>query len=92
MNDFLFLQAALKLLLTSSFRNIKIIPTIAPTKKAIKSVNRVSCQPRKAPIMAPNFISPPPIPPLLKMAMAHRIPPPANNPKEESMRESILGI
>jgi len=52
----------------------------------------IHLQPRKAPIMAASFTSPPPIASFLKisepvMPMTNIIPPPASTPKAESMNE-----
>ena len=69
-----------------------IMPVIEPRKNPKKSASRVDCHPKKAPVIAANLISPPPIASFLKkklpaIAIRNKLPPPASTPNKESSGE-----
>jgi len=85
-------QKVLNLLYFLIFDKIKIIPVTAPRKNPKKSETIIYFQPRKAPIMAASFTSPPPIASFLKITepakpMINIIPPPASIPKAEFIND-----
>ena len=64
------------------------IPTTAPTTDPTIRVSMACCHPKKAPTMAKNLISPPPMPSFpnkkgLTHARASKNPPPTNRPTSE---------
>ena len=74
------------------FDIIKIIPANAPKKNPKNKEITTYLQPRKAPIIATSFTSPPPIASFLKIIepaipMISIIPPPASTPKAEFINE-----
>ena len=74
------------------FDIIKIIPANAPKKNPKNREIMIYLQPRKAPIIAASFTSPPPIASFLKitepaMPMLSIIPPPAITPKAEFIND-----
>ena len=74
------------------FEIIKIIPANAPKKNPKNREIMIYLQPRKAPIIAASFTSPPPIASFLKIVepakpMINIIPPPTNTPKAEFVNE-----
>ena len=71
------------------------IPIMAPVKKLRNRESRVNCQPKKAPTIAANLISPPPIASFLnkklpKMATNSNTPPPAKIPSKELMGDKFF--
>ena len=56
------------------------IPIIAPRVEPIMVVTATPGHPTKVPIMAISFMSPPPIPPRLNIAIRKKSPPPASRP------------
>ena len=74
------------------FAIIKKIPVNAPTKNPKNREMMIYLQPRKAPIMAASFTSPPPIASFLKisepaMPITNIIPPPTTIPKAEFIND-----
>jgi len=74
------------------FAIIKKIPVNAPKKNPKKSEMMIYLQPRKAPIIAESFTSPPPIASFLKISEPAKpimiiIPPPTRTPKAEFIHD-----
>jgi len=74
------------------FDKIKIIPANAPKKNPKNREIIIYLQPRKAPIIAASFTSPPPIASFLKITepaipMLSIIPPPTSIPKPEFIND-----
>ena len=74
------------------FAIIKITPVNAPKKNPKKREIMMYLQPRKAPIIAASFTSPPPIASFLKIAeppnaIISIIPPPTSTPKAEFIND-----
>ena len=74
------------------FDKIKIIPANAPKKNPENREITIYLQPKKAPIIAASFTSPPPIASFLKITepakpITNIIPPPTTTPKAEFIND-----